>query len=264
MQITCNLLPNTDITVITLTRGRPNLLLRAIKSVTEQDFTGSVTQLVIVDNCSLTEDILVQISPNLPPTLKWIATPKFLSSSGSERLACLRNWAVSISNSRWISFLDDDNEFENDHLNSLVNTSLKFGGYAVHSQMQIFTPDGSPYLECRYPWVRNIELGRQLYWQYVELGIFVPGSNIVKDRVDPYNNPNSIRSADTGEWLFERELLIKYPFPETYTAEDIASVITEDDKLLSLLVDNKIPVMCTNKPTLKYYLGGYSNNFCSE
>ncbi len=68
------------------------------------------------------------------------------------------------------------------------------------------------------------------------------------------------RVREANEW-YERALLLEYPFPEAYSSIDWLSMTTEDDKLMQVLVQNQIKIACTQKPTLKYYLGGYSNTF---
>ena len=95
-------------------------------------------------------------------------------------------------------------------------------------------------------------------------GVFTPGSCIVKDRADPIDHPNPVRTVDTGEWLLARELLIEVPFRDDFNAVDEANVTGEDDKLLTDLINKKEPIACSNQPTLIYYLGGYSNNFDGE
>jgi hypothetical protein len=93
-------------------------------------------------------------------------------------------------------------------------------------------------------------------------GVFQPGSNIVRDRVDPWGHPDPARTVDMGEWLFDRKLLLDHQFCTEYSAEDWFNITTEDDKLMEDLVNNGITVACSELPTLRYYLGGYSNAFC--
>jgi hypothetical protein len=70
--------------------------------------------------------------------------------------------------------------------------------------------------------------------------------------------------VDTSEWLFERELLLHVPFCEVYDHRDWLDVVPEDNKLLTTLVELGIPIACTHMPSLRYYLGGYSNSFTGE
>lgn len=84
-------------------------------------------------------------------------------------------------------------------------------------------------------------------------------SNIVRDVFDPIEKVNGIRSVDMGAWLFKTSLLKKVPFIETYSEEDEREMRTEDDKLNHCLAQMGIETGTTALPTLKYYLGGYSN-----
>src|SRR5215470_1929975 len=109
-----------SITVITLTRGRPQLLSRAIESVQKQVYGGSILHLVLIDDCLTTLNVFSR-AINRNKGIAW----QFMSrepgeKTGPARLAKLRNYGINIADTEWVSFLDDDNEFEPDHLSSLV------------------------------------------------------------------------------------------------------------------------------------------------
>lgn len=248
-----------SVAVVTLTRDRPDLLKRAIKSVQQQDFPGSIEHIVIVDECFATRDFL-ESTGNLPKNLVWHwVARKPCERSGPAREAKLRNYGVQVATARWVCFLDDDNEFEPNHIRSLVACTEQSRCRAVHSHMQIFWRDGTPYLESRMPWKRDPEESKRIYAKLRARGVFQPGSNIMRDRADPWDHPDPVRTVDTGEWLLERTLLLEYPFCEYYSDADLADMTTADDKLLRTLVKHKVRIACSELATLKYYLGGYSN-----
>lgn len=250
-----------NITVITITRGRPNYLQRAAESVQRQDYQGSITHYILIDDCTSTRSF-VEERRSFGGQVEWHLMPRMPGErSGPSRLAKLRNYAVQEAKTKWISFLDDDNEFEDNHISSLVECAIVTGSEAVHSQRKLFLPDGRPYLECIWPWSRDINERLEIYQQLCQQGVLEPGSNIEKDRCDPLEHPDPVRIVDTSEWLLRRSLLERYPFNDEYTYEDWANITTEDDKLLQQLVRERIPIYSTKKPTLKYYLGGYSNSF---
>lgn len=250
------------VTVATITRGRPDLLLRAIRSLAAQDYQGSITHRILVDDCAATASMLEE--------LQGASSYAFVSRSvhrnatdmnGPARLARLRNVAVHEATTDYIAFLDDDNELEEAHISSLVECAMSTGCRAVHSWRRLYCSDGSPYLDARMPWKRDPEEGKQLYDVLRAKGVFVEGSNIVCDRADPRGYPDPVQMVDMGEWLFDRTLLLELPFCEQYTHQDWLDVIPEDNKLLQTLVDREIRIESTKLPTLRYYLGGYSNAF---
>lgn len=252
-----------SITVITLTRARPALLKRAIDAVRGQDYVGGIAHLAVIDDCPLTRDWLASAG-NLPENFRWLYLPRQNGEqSGPARVAKLRNYAVRETSTRWVSFLDDDNEFEPHHLSSLVACAAAGRVAAVHSYRKLLWADGTPYLEQRMPWRRDAEEGRRLYRELAARGVFQPGSNVVRDRADPLGHTNPVRMIDTGEWLLERQLLCSHSFPTEYGLSDWANVTTEDDKLVEALVKSRVPIGRSGLATLKYYLGGYSNAFDS-
>lgn len=267
------------ITVITLTRGRRELLKRAIASVYFQDYIGYIDHLIIIDDCIETFKDLCGIES----TSRRRLIPHFESRSTEEmtdrsarldlvypRIARLLNVGIHIADSRWIAFLDDDNEYEANHLSSLVDCAVQNNCSAVHSFRRIFQADGTPYLDRHFPWARNPEEGEQIYESMCSRGVWIRNSNILKDRAGPsglapFKN-STILSArdpvflvDTSVWLLERSLLMRYPVPEVFSREDLQNNTAPDDKLLELLLENKIPIVSSGLPTLRYYLGGISN-----
>lgn len=254
-----------SITVITITRGRPHLLKRAMASMAGQLYEGPVSHLILVDDCPATASMLTSIADSSSSLFEWIHVGRtHVSVDGPSQLAPLRNLAVRLATSTYIAFLDDDNEFEPNHLATLANCAAVSGCRAVHSWRRLFLPDGAAYLEPRMPWKRDPEEGRRLYQELCAQDVFEVGSNMVRDRVDPKGHPNPARMVDMGEWLFERTLLLEFPFCEQYTYQDWLAVIPEDNKLLSMLVESGIPIASTEQATLRYYLGGYSNSFSTE
>src|SRR5437016_6158081 len=146
------------ITVITLTRGRPHLLHRALLSVQSQDYPGVVRHLILIDDCEETAQAVAALkdSSNRPLVITHILRAPGEMPEGPAkrehvypRIARLLNQGVRMADSRWISFLDDDNEFEPNHLSSLVSCAVRSDCSAVHSHRSILNANGSPYLEHR-------------------------------------------------------------------------------------------------------------------
>jgi len=248
-----------SVTVITLTRRRPHLLMRAITSVSAQDCTVPLTHFVLVDDCTETQKMLAQ-SDDLPSNLVWRFMPRSSKDrSGPGRSGEIRNAGVTMVNSTWVSFLDDDNELEPCHIRALLECAQKADVQAVHSWLKMYHRDGTPFLEELDPWTQNEKKSRQVYRWMAAKGVRSPSSNVFRDRADPLGTEDPVRSVDTGEWLLSRHLLEKIPFRESFSAQDWREMIGEDDKLLADLIANNVKIACTRKASLHYYLGGYSN-----
>lgn len=248
------------VSVITLTRGRPNKLERAIRSVANQTYSGTIDHIIIIDDCQQTLDLLEKRKNS--NNMRWHFFPREKADDYiTARVAWLRNEAISLSDSKYIAFLDDDNEFATNHIESLVFCLEQNEAHAAHSLMEIYHEDGTPYLEERIPWFRSKSDGRKAYKEFLQAGIVARGSNIYRDRMDAVSVDNPYRTVDMGEWLFLRTLLLKCPFRIDYSEEDWIAMRTEDDKLLDDLLVNGVTVASTGLATLKYFLGGYSNHF---
>ena len=247
---------NDSITVLTLTRGRLNLVRRCIKSVKQQDYEGEVRHLILIDDCPNTDSTLQQYEQQSDKLIWVLRNRSSTDRSGPAHLGRLRNILVEMAQTKWITFLDDDNEYEPDHLRRLMECADQTGSAAVHSWLRLFNFDGTPYLKARWPWCREDELGKQRYQEMAQRGVVSPGSNVVRDSI--HNLP--YRCVDTSEWLIEREILLNHPIPSDFSYEEWLKNKAEDDKLLMQLLAAKVPIACNQVASLKYYLGGYSTN----
>ena len=248
-----------EVTVITLTRERPDMVKRAIASVQKQKCEYKIHHLVLVDDCQQTKEMFEK-SMFDNPNLVWKYFPREPGDcSGPGRSAVLRNIGVEISQSRWICFLDDDNEYEPDHIRSLVRCILHAGSPVAHSYMNVFYRDGRPYICEDHPWELNGMSTKESYKWLVKKGVRIPGSNVFRDRGDTLDTPDPVRTVDTNEFLFEKEILLRFPFTVEYSADDLDRMQGEDDKLLGHLIENGIRLACTENASVRYYLGGYSN-----
>ncbi len=176
--------------------------------------------------------------------------------SGPNHLARLRNLQVRMAKTKWITFLDDDKEYEPYHLRRLMECADQSGSPAVHSWIQLLNFDGSQYLTPRWPWSRDDQIGKSRYQEMLQKGVVSPGSNIIRDSI--HNLP--ARCVDTSEWLLKRDILLKNPISSEFSYEEWLNNKAEDDKLLMQLLALKVPIVCNKVPSLRYYLGGYSTN----
>jgi glycosyltransferase involved in cell wall biosynthesis len=248
-----------DVSVITVTRGRPRLLQRALTTVAAQSGGLSVEHIVVVDDCA--ETWVLSEQPNQAGSTNWLLADRGPTDrDGVARVARLRNQAVEQARGRWVAFIDDDNEWAPDHLSTLASCAAHHTVPASHSHMSIHWRDGRPYLDERFPWVRGDEAQRRAYRELVALGVMSPGSHISRDRMDPPGVEPPARTVDMGEWLLSRPLIAEVRLREDYSADEVYSGVGEDDKLMDDLLALGVPVACTGLPSLRYHLGGFSNS----
>ncbi|MBS1683193.1 MAG: glycosyltransferase family 2 protein [Bacteroidetes bacterium] len=248
-----------DITVLIITRKRSNLLKRAIASIKSQCFGGTIKILVFVDDCVETLKFLEQ-EYYADEKISWHFQSRGAEEkSGPARSAYLRNLAVESANSEWVSFLDDDNEFEPFHYSELMRCALINKADAVYCYRQLFYADGTPYcfINGVYPWARNSLQAKEQFERLSKHGIIEKGCNVIRDQIDA--SEGGVNLVDTNVWLIKREVLLKNKIPDDFTHEDWLNIICEDDKMLQCLIDTNVKIFCNQVPSVKYYLGGYSN-----
>jgi glycosyltransferase involved in cell wall biosynthesis len=243
------------VTVITLTRRRPLLVQRAIGSVQAQRTRHLIHHLVLVDDCPQTMRVLEPLLGRWPGTEVRYMPREPQEISGPGRSSLLRNYGARHSAGAWVAYLDDDNEWLDDHLDGLVECAHQNAVSAAYSYVRLLTRDGAPYLEPRWPWAHSEAEAERIYRDAVAKGVCTPGSNVFR-----YLPEMAGDSPDTSAWLLSRDLLLEVPFEEKFTSEDARDMVGEDDKLFRALKRRGEPMACTGRATLRYYLGGYSND----
>lgn len=244
------------VTVVTPTRRRPALLSRAIESVQRQCCQHVRTHIIMVDDCS---DTWLALGRDLPATVwpRWAQRGPD-DRNGPRRIASVRDVGTELAQTPWVAYLDDDNQWDETHLHSLLMKARESGSPAVHSWARVIHPDGEPYLEQRDPWAFGEENGRREYQRMKELGVVEPGSNVFKDRVDAHDGPTSVRSVDQSAWLLETELVRGIRFSNMSRPPDRTMSLGEDDLFNENLLAKNIRICATEQATLIYQLGGYS------
>ncbi|SPF05735.1 glycosyltransferase family 2 protein [Streptomyces sp. MA5143a] len=267
--------------VVTVTRGRPRLLRRAMASVHAQDFDGLIEHVVVIDEQdpeTVAAATAAPIRPGLRVTVHEEPRPPAERNEppGDKRrvyprLSRLFNTGARISSADWIAFLDDDNEYEPHHLRSLLECAREHGVQVAHSGRTMWYADGAPYLEEAWHTVDDPVEAARIHRVMCDKGVRVPGTNVLLDRADPRRPGDAFRTSsviraedpvalvDQSVWLVRRELLLRLPIPETFTEAEHLANTAPDDKLLRTLQDNGVPIVSTGQPTVRYYLGGVSN-----
>jgi hypothetical protein len=266
---------HTTVGVITMTCDAERIptLQRTIDSVARQHTTAEVQHFILIDNCRETLTWLNQSFPKQSQALGWRLvqrTAEEESDNPSQRCSKLRNLGVAELDVQWICFLDDDNSWSADHLQTLLDCAERTGAPAVHSERLLFHHNGDPYLEERYPWVESEERGRFIYTELAARGVYERGSHRQRDRVDKAEPGTSVATmadpaqepvtfVDPNEWLLSKKLLLSIPFREDVGPPDGHTGLAEDGLFLLDLIKADTSIVSTRRATLNYYLGGFSN-----
>lgn len=242
-----------SVTVVTLTRHRPTQLARAIASVLSQTYPNT-WHLVVIDDCRDAQKVTENLAHARLRTL--YASRQPVEFDGLSRVARLRNLAVTNVESPFVAFLDDDNEWYPHHLAELVHCATRTGSRAVHSYRELYRADGSPFTDEATPWAPSEDGARSGWRTLVDEGIRAPYSHVMRDSA----YAGSASSVDTSEWLLSTTLAQDIGFVDDLQvgAEDYVAV-GEDDRFLQDLRARNVAVATTGLPTLRYYLGGFSN-----
>ena len=268
-----------SVTVITLTRSRPELVRRAIESVRNQDYDDDIVHLVIIDECEKSEASLKEFGSSPGRGLSVVATTRPASERGPSsttrgsvygRMGRLINRGVDLARTRWIALLDDDNEFAPNHLQALRDAANAAGAPAAHSYRTIHWADGSPYLLPRFPWITDERTAVATYESLRRRGVWKEGDNVLRDRAGPMLGGRFVNSTiaepsdpvlmvDHSTWFVHRDLLLDHPLPEQYAPEALDRNDCPDDCLLEALLRANAPIVCSQQASVRYYLGGISN-----
>ena len=119
------------VTVVISTYNRPEMLRRALVSVLGQDFTDY--EVIVVDDGSDTagavcEDFVEQFAE------LGVALQAMNLEENSGYQSVPKNFGILYSSGSYIAYLDDDNEWDSDHLAVLVDEIEKMGCDAVYSR----------------------------------------------------------------------------------------------------------------------------------
>lgn len=253
------------VSTVIVTRDRVDLLARAIRSLTAQVDTA-IDLRIVVDDCPSTRDYLQRSDrfAGAVRSMEWLYVGRSDSErSGPRRVATLREAGLALVQTPYCAFLDDDNELEPHHYSLLASCISANNSVAAHSWRTLWTREGTPFpLTDRHPWSRDAQVARHLFDRYRQAGIYQPNSHVVRDRVAP--NCRVLSMVDTSEWLFDTSFLREISFVKTYSYDDWLLSRSEDNKLLDSIVQSGVVIPSTCTPTLRYYLGGYSNNWSQE
>ncbi len=148
-----------EISVVIPTYNRFEMLKRALKSVLYQSFKDF--EIIVIDDAS-TDDTMGQLQSGFKPEIETGRIKHIRNEKNQGRSAC-RNTGIKLSKTGLITFLDDDDYWLPDHLNSLnsflnehKNIGIAFSNWVlINEQTREKTPGitgiktgtGDPYLK---------------------------------------------------------------------------------------------------------------------
>jgi len=216
-----------DVTVVIPTVLRPQLL-KAVKSVFEQDIKGTVQVLLGIDQALGSSDIIDQLHASCPSHMKVDVVDIGYSTSRRHgglyavwAGGSLRTALSYLANSRLVAYLDDDNWWADDHLSSLVKA------------------------------IKGYDWAFSLRW-YVDPGTM---ESIAIDRVESVGPGHGVHTQRFGGFVDTNCLMINkvnchWALPAWSVALDEAG--NAPDRAIFNVLKNKHSVAWTNKATAFY------------
>lgn len=170
------------VSVVIPTLRRPQLLLRALRSVFSQTFE-ELEVIVVVDGPDA--DTVAALSSVTDARLR------FIPLEASQTAAGARNIGVAAARGEWIAFLDDDDEWHPRKLERQLVAAQRFGDVLVTCLSEIVTPIAT------YTWPRQVYDNKQ------------PLDEYLFDKKDAFSGTAFIQ---TSSYLLRRSLCQLLPF----------------------------------------------------
>lgn len=123
------------VSVILPTRNRPHLLARALRSLQAQTFRDF--EVLVVDDGGVHVGAVLREFEAAGLPLHVLAHPF------QRGQAAARNTALAQARGAWIAYLDDDDCYEPDHLEGLLEAARKVDGAVIHADATRFREDAS-------------------------------------------------------------------------------------------------------------------------
>lgn len=250
------------VTVVTPTVDGIDELTRAMDSVRRQH--GPVVQHVVVadDSAVLADNRTCRALVRRFPRALVI---RHCSEAGAStylpaRTAVVRNLGIELATAPLVAHLDDDNEYEPDHLQGLV-AALKADPVAsiAYSWRRLVGPDGQEHdPEGRNPWFEDEDESRRFFEMQRRHGIFGAEGGVMRD-LPQAPDGNDLCHLDSSELLVPAAVHRRLRFRTVFTEEEQADRLCEDRAFCIDAIRLGLRFACSRRASLRYHLGGYSN-----
>jgi len=152
------------VSVVVPTFNRPELLARALESIARQTFRRFEV-IVVNDGGAPVDDVLAHFQSRL----RIIA----LFHSGNRGLAAARNTGIAAAQGKYVAYLDDDDWYRADHIETLIHAVADQSTKVVHSNatqwLEEETPDGfQPVRPWWFRW-RSLDVDRLMVSNYIAI-----------------------------------------------------------------------------------------------
>lgn len=252
-----------DISVLIISNRGEKALLRSIENVRSQEISSRL-EIIICSDCDLNLEQIDRIEAQSTDSINIqvygiSGSSRYSSLYPAKRVSRLRNIAISFATKEHICFLDDDNGWEKNHLNSLLLLMSQANLHAAYSWRKVVLRNNIKWEGDHFPWGTDTVRKHEIYDELSAQGLIKINSPIFRDSHLSTFKGEPLPTVDMGSWLFRADMIKNIAFEVNYSEYDINNSITEDDKLLMNIIKHPYKLACTNNPTLIYTLGGYSN-----
>jgi glycosyltransferase involved in cell wall biosynthesis len=244
------------VTIITPTFNRPELLFQAVESVTKQTYR-SIEHIIVGDNCPMLETIevkekLFRLNPALRLTNLKPGEP---ITYGPARIARVRNAGIDLTNGDFIAHLDDDNTFDADHVEGLLEAFNNCPeAVMTFSYRKLLIEGIEPYLYSYHPWSPDLETARKVYEVYSRMGIYQTNSHLMRDRISFHEERDC--TLDTNEMMIKREFHQIFKFKTDFSEAMKEQELGEDDVFCEEVYRQGYRVAASGRFSLNFRVGG--------
>lgn len=261
------------VAVITITRNRGDSLFRCLESVSRQTYAGHIEHIVVGDDSAVLVSRASSIKGQYPcVVLKNVRTQdraeEFMPVYVPSRLAFLRNVGLDLACADLICYLDDDNTYDPDHIDTLVGTIESEPGIDVaYSWRRLVNEDGTPFVSDQYPWTPEArlaysqrELATFIFDELVAGGVRTRGSADVHDTLVD-SRGQKVYTVDTNELMIRSHLHRQFRNVVFYEWREMVGDYSDDYAWVKRRHEAGTQFMASSHVSVNYTIGGVSNPF---